>query len=237
MRILVFQHVSVEHPGVFREFWSDDGHEYVPVELDTGEAIPALEAFDLLVVMGGPMDVWQEELHPWLQTEKTAIREWVAKLRRPYLGICLGHQLLADALGGEVKLMSRPEVGVTSVELTAAGRSDPLLAGMPATLETLQWHGAEITRLPTGAEILASNAACAIQAIRWGSVAYGFQYHVEATAQTVPEWAAIPEYQMSLDAALGPSRLAEFEVTVAKKLPAFREAANKLHVNLTRIVQ
>src|ERR1700738_4280966 len=112
MKILVFQHVSVEHPGVFREFWAQAGHTYDTVELDTGDGIPTLSTYDLIVVMGGPMDVWQAEAHPWLVAEKAAIRTWVKELQRPYLGICLGHQLLADALGGTVSLMSAPEVGL-----------------------------------------------------------------------------------------------------------------------------
>jgi GMP synthase-like glutamine amidotransferase len=89
MRNLVFQHLSVEHPGIFRDFWTKSGDSWHAVELDEGDRIPPLEDFDLLVVMGGPMDVWQEDLHPWLFAEKAAIRRWVKDLGRPYLGICL----------------------------------------------------------------------------------------------------------------------------------------------------
>ncbi|PWK60742.1 glutamine amidotransferase class I [Aminobacter sp. AP02] len=106
---------------MFGEFWRAAGHSEHIVELDEGEAIPALDGFDILAVMGGPMDVWQEDAHPWLKPEKAAIRRWVRELDRPYLGICLGHQLLTDALGGEVSLMRQPEVGLATVELTKAG--------------------------------------------------------------------------------------------------------------------
>ena len=77
MRILVFQHVAVEHPGIFREFWRDNGDAWCTVELDAGQLIPDLDDFDLLVAMGGPMDVWQEDRYSWLGPEKAAIRHWV----------------------------------------------------------------------------------------------------------------------------------------------------------------
>jgi len=100
MRILVFQHIECEHPGMFRNYFAELGVEWDVVELDQGQPIPNLNPYDALWVMGGPMDVWDVEEHPWLIQEKEAIRLWVKELKRPYLGLCLGHQLLADALGG-----------------------------------------------------------------------------------------------------------------------------------------
>lgn len=206
------------------------------MELDAGEAIPDLRGFDLMVAMGGPMDVWQEALHPWLGREKGAIRTWVGGLKKPYLGICLGHQLLADALGGHVALMSRPEVGLATVDLTPAGQSDRLLAGLGPTMETLQWHGAEISKLPAGATVLAANSACPVQAIRWGRHAYGFQYHVEITASTVPEWAEIPEYRSSLKRSLGEAKIEEFQLAVANRLAEFRRTAQRIDQNLWSLI-
>lgn len=236
MQILVFQHADVEHPGVFRDFWAEAGHRWTSVELDAGEPIPPLDGFDLLVVMGGPMDVWQEDVHPWLKPEQAAIRRWVEELCRPYLGICLGHQLLAAALGGTVGLMRAPEVGLADVVLTADGRDDPLLAGFDATIETFQWHGAAVTRLPAGARTLAGNAASPVQAMRCGRFAYGFQYHCEITATTVSEWARIPEYRASLEEALGIAEAARLEGVVQARLPAFRAAARRLDDNLMALI-
>ena len=106
MRFLVFQHAAVEHPGVLRDFLRADCIPWDAIELDQGAAIPPFEGYDALMVLGGPMDVWQEDRHPWLALEKVAIRQWVNERRAPFLGVCLGHQLLADALGGKVGLMS-----------------------------------------------------------------------------------------------------------------------------------
>ena len=134
MRLLVFQHVDCEHPGQLRAFLAADGIDWRAVELDAGEPIPALEDYDALWVMGGPMDVWDVDEHPWLTPEKRAIRRFVRDLGRPYLGLCLGHQLLADALGGTCGPQRPPEIGILDIELTAAGRADPIFAGMPATV-------------------------------------------------------------------------------------------------------
>lgn len=237
MKILVFQHVAVEHPGIFRDFWARDGHDWHAVELDEGDAIPPLEDYDLLVVMGGPMDVWQEDEHPWFVAEKAAIRRWVLELGKPYLGVCLGHQLLGEVIGAAVALMDAPEVGLATVEVTEAGRSDPLLAGFPAEMETFQWHGCEVRGLPGGAVVLAGNAACPVQAFRYGESAYGLQYHVEITATTVSDWEAIPAYKASLEQALGSAEAARLTEVVTPRLPAFAASAEQLYRNFNAVLR
>ena len=235
MRVLVFQHLDVEHPGSFRDFWADRGVTWTTVELDAGEPIPPLEDFDMLAVMGGPMDVWEEDEHPWLVAEKAAIRRWVAELKRPYFGICLGHQLLAVSLGGEAARMASPEVGLTEVTLTEAGRADALFAGFPERVETFQWHGVEVTRLPENGVALASNGAASVQAMRVGTNAYGVQFHPEIVAETVADWRRIPEYWASLQKALGPEGAEALAGEVTPRLPAFRKTAAALDRNLATI--
>ena len=236
MRFLVFQHVDVEHPGIFRDFWREAGIAWDAVELDEGDVIPSLDPYDVLVVMGGPMDVWQEDEHPWLVTEKRAIRHWVADLGRPFLGICLGHQLLAEALGGKVGLSASPEVGLAPIDFTAQGKADPLFGGFGTGMDSFQWHSAEIQNLPPGSTVLARNDACAVQAFRVGRLAYGLQYHVELTAATVPEWQAIPAYAASLEQALGAEGAARLATDTSARLPAFNAAARRLNDNFLELI-
>jgi GMP synthase-like glutamine amidotransferase len=205
LHFLVFQHVDVEHPGIFRRFWTEAGVRWTTIELDAGEPIPTnLSAYEALVVMGGPMDVWQTQEHPWLIPEIAAIRQFVVELGKPYLGVCLGHQLLAAALGGHVGLAAEAEVGPCAVRLTGHHMADPLLQGFPSPLTTFQWHGAEVKSVPADAVVLAETGACPIQAFRWGPHAFGLQFHAEITEETVADWGRIPAYRASLEAALGP---------------------------------
>lgn len=228
MKILVFQHVDVETPGILLDFFREDGFQWTTVELDQGEAIPPLEPFDLMVVMGGPQDVWQEDQFPWLRPEKAAIRDFVLGLNRPYLGICLGHQLLAEATGGSVGPAKVPEIGVLPITRTEAGGRDSVIKALPNPTYALQWHGAEVTALPPEGEALAKSDVCRVEALRVGR-AYGFQYHVEIHGGTVRQWADIPEYASALEQAMGKDGVARLQRDVAERLPQFNKDARTLY--------
>ena len=231
MKLLVLQHASVEHPGIFRSFLKEDGHTYDAVELDEGDALPPLDGYDGLWVMGGPMDVWQEDAHPWLVAEKALIKEAVEGRGMPYLGLCLGHQLLAEALGGKVGPSTTPEIGVMDVQLTEEGASGVFLDGVAEVFPCLQWHSAEVTELPPGSQILATSSACAVQALKWGPRAYSAQFHVEVEADTVANWAKIPEYASALEQAMGATGAAQLERDVTANMAAFNGMAERIYIN------
>lgn len=231
VRLLVFQHVECEHPGQLRQYLRQDGVEWTTVELDAGEPIPELEDYDALWVMGGPMDVWDVEDHPWLVPEKQAIRRWVCDLERPFLGVCLGHQLLADALGGTCGLQRPPEIGVLAVELTAEGRADPIFEGIGERAYGLQWHSVCVDQPPDGAVVLAGSPLCRVQAMRVGNRAWSMQYHVEAEPDTVHNWAAIPAYRDALEATLGSGSVEALAAEVDQHIDGFTADAEQLYRN------
>ena len=202
-RALAFQHMDDEPPGLFGRFLAEQGAELDVVMLHRGEAIPSLAPYDFLLVMGGAMDVWETDAHPWLVPEIAAIREWTYTRNRPYLGVCLGLQLLAAALGGEVGLASAAEVGFGKVELNALGHAHPLTRGLPSAFKIMQWHHAEVTKLPPGAEVLASSAVSPVQIMSVGRDIVATQFHGELTPALIDRWAQIPQYLEWLDQAMG----------------------------------
>jgi len=198
-RALVFQHMDHDHPGRFADFFAEDGIVPEAVRLFDGQEIPSLAPYDFLFVLGGAQDTWQEDQFPWLVAEKQAIREWVAERARPYFGVCLGHQLLATSLGGDVGPAETGEIGVFDVTLTEEAKSHRLMQGMEPHHKVMQWHMAEVKRVPAEARVLASSAATSVQALAVGEHALSTQFHCEFSPQTVASWSSMPSYVANLE--------------------------------------
>lgn len=198
-RALVLQHMDHDHPGRFLDFFAEDHIIPHAVRLWEGQEITNLADYDFMFVLGGAQDTWEEDKYPWLVAEKQAIREWVWDRAKPYFGVCLGHQLLCSALGGEVAPAETEEVGVFDVELTEDGRSHRLFNGLGDSHKVMQWHMAEVKRAPQGGTVLASSAAAAIQSVAVGEHAVGTQFHCEFTPQTVAGWSSLPNYVANLE--------------------------------------
>lgn len=199
MQTLVLQHIACEPPGAYEDVLREHGASIHRVEVDLGEPLPDWRAFDAIIAMGGPMSV--NDPLEWLAAEKRLISEAVVA-GTPYFGACLGAQLLAACLGARVYPGPAAEVGILPVTLSDSALADPVFAGLPRELLTLQWHG-ETFDLPDGAVALASSPAYPHQAFRWGSRAYAIQFHLEVSRQMACEWAEVPAYEESLEHTLG----------------------------------
>jgi len=232
MKFLVLQHINIEHPGIFLKFMKEDNIKIDTVELDENEKIPNLNPYDAMIVMGGPMDTWQEESFPWLKPEKEAIHKFVSIKKKPYLGLCLGAQLLSEAIGGKVRKMNTPEIGVLKVSIKD---NKSLFRGLNKDLKVLQWHSYEVHDLPTSTNLLASSFECKVQAFSFEK-AFGLQFHVEQTSKTVPEWACVPEYKSALEKTLGENALEKFKEDVKKNLSVFNNTAKTIYENFKKII-
>ena len=229
MRLLVLQHIACEHPGVFSEVMAERGVEAVPVELDEGEPLPDWREFDAVLAMGGPMGAVDDAEHPWLAGERELVRDAVAD-GRGFLGVCLGVQLLAAALGAPVRAMESAEVGMLPVELTPEGRGHPLFAGVEEPIVSLQWHQ-DTFELPPDSVHLASSPAVENQAFQAGERAFGVQFHLEVTPAMAREWAAVPAYRRSAEQTLGREGGAAFLAEIESRAEELRPVARRLYGN------
>jgi GMP synthase (glutamine-hydrolysing) len=206
-RLLVFQHAAAAPQGTLDRVLRSRGHRlrFVNFARDP-QAMPRLDGYDGLLVLGGAMNLDQACAHPHLATELACIETALTR-GLPVLGICLGAQLLAHVLGAAVRPLPRPEIGWYRIDTTTAGRADAVLAPLGLGAPVFQWHSRGFA-LPTGAAQLARSADCEQQAFRYGERAYGLQFHLEACPGLIARWLATPGYRAELLAsnlAHGPS--------------------------------
>jgi GMP synthase-like glutamine amidotransferase len=189
MRIHWLQHADFEDLGCIAPWLAAHGHSVAATRLYAGERPPSIASFDALIVMGGPMNIYEHERYPWLMPEKALIKNALDGGKR-VLGICLGAQLLADVLGGPVTRNAESEIGWFPVTLNSSGRTNPQFADLPDTFTAFHWHG-DTYALPPNAQALAFSEACAQQAFsaKDGRV-LGLQFHLEVTQANAQAWFA-----------------------------------------------
>ncbi len=237
--ILVLQHIAIEDPGYLKDLMDADGYRLLPIELDEGDTIPEdLSGFDAMLCMGGPMDTWMEEDYPWLADEKRRIREWVVELEKPFLGFCLGCQLLGEVIGGGVVKSDPAEIGVLDIRMSPAARSDALFGDYPETIEAVQWHSCEVRGLEfnTDVTLLGSSPTTRYQIFRYRQNAWAVQFHVEVRADTVRAWGEVPEYRAALEASLGADALDAFDAAARERMPEMNRLARLLYDNFRRLL-
>lgn len=187
MRALIFQNWEPEGPGIFADVLDKKGWDRDIVHLYRGERIPSnWENYDLLVVMGGPMNVYEEDTYPFLAQETVAIQKALER-GMPVIGFCLGAQLMAKACGAKVYKGIKKEIGWYRVRITDEGMDDPLLNSFSREVIVFQWHG-DTFHLPHGAVRLATSKDYLNQAMRIDTMSYGFQFHFEITRDMIVEW-------------------------------------------------
>jgi GMP synthase-like glutamine amidotransferase len=214
MEILVLQHINIEDPGFIKDLMIKDGVNITTIELDEGEKIPNnLNFFDGMLCMGGPMDTWMEKDYPWLIEEKKKIKEFVVDLNKPYLGFCLGCQLLGEVIGGKVVKTNNPEIGMLDVNFLDEKKKDILFADFPQKITSLQWHSYEVQELEKNKDVtlIASSKETKYQIFRYKNNAYGIQFHIEIKDTTVNDWGCVPEYKSALENELGQGALEKFD--------------------------
>lgn len=233
-QVIVFKHMEGDTPGRLSDLFAAAGYGVDTVDLHRGQAIPKLVPYDLMLVLGGAMHSWQEDDHPWLADEKRAIREWVGERARPYFGICLGHQLLADALGGEAGLAATPEIGAHEVSIDPGNPGHPFMAGLDGRHMLMQWHLAEVKRLPEGATALATSAGTAVQAMAVDRHALGIQFHCEWTLEAIRGWAELEGWVPALEAQLGTGGHDRMIASAAPHMSAIAAMTERLYGNFSR---
>jgi len=239
MKFLSLQHIAIEDPGTFKDFLLADGHTLTTIQLDEGDTIPSnLNEFDAMLCMGGPMDTFMEQEHPWLVPEKKAIGEYVLNLKKPFLGFCLGCQLLGEVLGGRVVSSEPPEIGVLDINIIDDAKQDPVFNFLPNSIKALQWHSYEVQGLETidGVEVIGSSPSTKYQIFGYNNHAYGIQFHIEIRKSTVDDWAAVPEYKNALEQSLGKEALPEMKNSVNQEIDTMMQQCNQLFKNFINII-
>ncbi len=236
--VIILQHIKIEDPGYIKDLMIKDKVNLTTIELDEGEKIPKnLNNFDAMFCMGGPMDTWMEKDYPWLIEEKKRIREFVVELKKPYLGFCLGCQLLGEVIGGQVTRSEPSEIGILDIEFIENKNKDNLFSSFPNQIKSLQWHSYEVQNLENNKDVtlIASSAVTKYQIFKYQNHAYGIQFHIEIKDTTVNEWGCVPEYKSALEKQLGSGALDKFDKAAKENIADMNKYSEVLYKNFKQL--
>ncbi len=239
MNIIVLQHIKIEDPGYIKDLMLADKFKLTTIELDEGESIPKdLNQFDGMFCMGGPMDTYMEDQYPWLIDEKKRIKEFVVDLKKPYLGFCLGCQLLGEVIGGKVVKSNPAEIGIMDINLSDNKKNDKLFSEFPEKIKSLQWHSYEVQGIENNKDVtlIGSSPVTKYQIFKYQNHAYGIQFHIEIKDTTVNEWGCVPEYKKALEDQLGSNALKKFDDAAKMNMKDMNNYSTILYNNFKKIL-
>jgi len=207
MNVLIIKHIDVEGPGLIEHCLKQEKIPYRILDLKPSVHCPKLEDITHIVLLGGPMNVYEEDRYPFLREEDLFIKEAIQR-GKAILGICLGAQLIAKALGAKVFKAPVKEIGWYDVSLTKIGSQDPLFSCLPKTFPVFQWHE-DTFEIPKSGKLIATSSPVSHQAFRYGEKVYGLQFHLEVTEEMIQEWVETYEEEFKGPQASPPSSKAE----------------------------
>jgi GMP synthase (glutamine-hydrolysing) len=231
-RVLALQHVWENPVGLVGTLLQEYGIDFDIVNVEQ-ERLPDPARYAAIVAFGGSQHVYEDERYPYFTEEKAFLRQVIA-CEIPYLGICLGGQLLASALGAAVRRHHSSEIGFFDIPLTPEGLRDPLYTDLPGYQKVFHWHE-DVFELPTGAVHLATNAHTPNQAFRFGSRAYGLQYHIELTPSMLNTWLHHPAFQKELIDTLGIDAYTSLEQSIDQHYPIYQSHTRTMFTNFLRL--
>lgn len=233
MKVLILRHIPHEHLGTVVNTLEAKGLDYEYINFYENEKpVVSIEDYRGLIILGGPMNVYETDKYPFLETEDKLIKR-ATKRNIPILGICLGAQSIAKALGARVTKNKEKEIGWYSLKTTEEAKKDKMFRHFNTNEVVFQWHG-DTFDIPNGAVHLAESPLCRNQAFRYGSNVYGLQFHIEVTPQMISEWLSVPENQneiKSLEKKDDSENIIDPD-TINVKTPGFIERLNALAENV-----
>jgi len=186
METLIIKHIDIEGPGLIEYCLRQEKIPYQILNLETGAHLPKMNDLSHIVILGGPMNVYEEDRYPFLRDEDIFIKDAIQR-GKAILGICLGAQLIAKALGAKVFGSPVKEIGWYDVSLTRIGSHDSLFSSLPKTFSVFQWHE-DTFELPQGSKLIVTSPSIPHQVFRYGEKIYGLQFHLEVTEEMIYEW-------------------------------------------------